>query len=114
MLSISKCLDARPMPTYRKTNVISLTAKLENVSYSDMMISQKAIGCMITKTRRSCTAEMSVLTNNPMTLLLKANLSRTPIGWSRLIAMKPKMKIMTIMKIPLVNSYHSHRKTHHN
>lgn len=39
------------MPTYQKMNVKSLTAKLRNVSYLDMMNSQKAIGCMIVKTR---------------------------------------------------------------
>ena len=111
MLSISKCLDTRPMPTYRKMNV-KFDSKVRNVSYLDMMNSQKAIGCMKVKTRL-CIAEMSVSMNNPMTLLLKANLSRTPIGQSQLIAMKPKMKI-TIMNIPLVSSHHSHRQTHHN
>ena len=82
MFSISKCLDVWPTPTYQKTNIKNLTAKLRNVSYSDIMMNQpKAIhvGYMMLKTRLY-TAEMSILMNNPMTLLLVANQIRILIG----------------------------------
>jgi hypothetical protein len=92
------------MPTYRKINIKSLTAKLGNVSYSDMTNSPKGIRCMMLKTRKLYTAEMSVLMNNPRTLLLVANLSRTPIGRSQLIAMTLKMKIPMIMNTPFMSS----------
>ncbi len=94
------------MPTYRKINIESLTAKLGNVSYSDMTNSPKGIGCTMLKTRKLYTAEMSVLMNNPRTLLLVANVSRTPIGRSQLIAMTLKMKIHVpmIMNIPFMSS----------
>ena len=42
MLSISKYLDVWLTPTYRKTNVENLTAKLANVSYFDMVNSPRA------------------------------------------------------------------------